>query len=416
MKRAIVNGGETLKGNVYISGSKNASIAIIAACLLVNGEIVLDNVPRVNDVNVMLNVAESIGVKYKWVNTNQLSIDCSDLNSSTIGYNYSKELHASILFLGPLVGRFGESSISLPGNDNLGPRPVDLHLKGFNLKGIHADIENGQIKVIGHNKRDSKIYLDYPSVGATENLILNSVLGDCVTVIEGAAKDPEIVNMASFLTFMGAKIRGAGTDSVKIKGVSALNPVRYTIMPDRMEAGTFMIMAATNRNDITLNGIVNRHLKPVTAKIREAGAEVIESEGAVRVIGAHRLKSINVKATPYPGFPTDLQPTITAVLTTALNTSIISEKVFKSRFQHIGELRRLGAKIKVEGNTAVISGIEKLLGASVNANDSRGAAALITAGLLAHGKTEISNAQFIDNGYESWLEKLTALKADVKLV
>lgn len=416
MKRVIINGGETLKGSVDISGSKNASLAIIAACFLVEGEILIDNVPRVNDVYLMLNVAESIGAKYEWVSNNRLLLDCSHLNSCTIDYNYSKDLHASILFLGPLVGRFGEASIFLPGNDNLGPRPVDLHLKGFNLKGIRANIENGKITVNGYNKIDSKIYLDYPSVGATENLILNSVLGDCVTIIEGAAKDPEIVNMASFLTSMGAQIRGAGTDTIKIKGVSGLKPVTYTIMPDRMEAGTFMIMAATNSGDINIHGIVNKHLKPVAAKMREAGAEIVESDSSVRIIGAPRLKSINVKATPYPGFPTDLQPIITAALTTAPNTSIISEKVYKSRFQHIGELRRLGAKIKVEGNTAVISGVDMLMGSSVTANDTRGGAALLTAGLLAQGTTELIGAEFIDNGYENWVEKLSSLNGHVKII
>lgn len=416
MKRVYISGERNLKGSVNVSGSKNASIAIIAASLLVKGEVVLDNVPRVNDVQEMLELVRSIGAKYDWIDINQLAIDCSELNSTTIDYKLTQRLHASILLLGPLVGRFGECAISLPGNDNLGPRPIDLHLKGFKLKGIHADISNGQIIVNGRTNQDSVIYLDFPSVGATENLILNSVLGESVTIIQGAAKDPEIVNVASFLTSMGAKISGAGTDTIKIRGVAQLQPVSYTIMPDRMEAGTFMIMAVANRGDVTIFGVVNKHLKPVIAKLREAGAEVTEADGAVRVKSNPKLQSLIVKATPYPGFPTDLQPVISAALTTASNTSIISEKVYKNRFQYIGELRRLGAKIKVEGNTAVITGVDRLLGTSVTASDTRGAAALLTAGLMAYNKTEIINAEFLDNGYENWIEKVNSINGNIVLV
>lgn len=416
MKRVYISGERNLKGSVNVSGSKNASIAIIAASLLVKGEVVLDNVPRVNDVQEMLELVRSIGAKYDWIDINQLAIDCSELNSTTIDYKLTQRLHASILLLGPLVGRFGECAMSLPGNDNLGPRPIDLHLKGFKLKGIHAYISNGQIIVNGRTNQDSVIYLDFPSVGATENLILNSVLGESVTIIQGAAKDPEIVNVASFLTSMGAKISGAGTGTIKIRGVAQLQPVSYTIMPDRMEAGTFMIMAAANRGDVTILGVVNKHLKPVTAKLREAGAEVTEADGAVRVKSNQKLQSLTVKATPYPGFPTDLQPLISAALTTASNTSIISEKVYKNRFQYIGELRRLGAKIKVEGNTAVITGVDRLLGTSVTASDTRGAAALLTAGLMACNKTEIFNAEFLDNGYENWIEKINSINGNIVLV
>lgn len=416
MQKVYIYGERNLKGSVNVSGSKNASIAIIAASLLVKGAVVLDNVPRVNDVQKMLELVKTIGAEYAWTDTNQLAIDCSELNSTTIDYSLTQKLHASILVVGPLAGRFGECAISLPGNDNLGPRPVDLHLKGFKLRGFHAHISNGQIMVKGRPNQDSVIYLDFPSVGATENLMLNSVLGDAVTVIQGAAKDPEIVNLASFLTSMGAKISGAGTDIIKIRGVAQLHPVSYTIMPDRMEAGTFMIMAAANRGDVNIFGVVNKHLKPVIAKLREAGAEVTENDSAVQVKTTQRLQSLIIKATPYPGFPTDLQPVISAALTTAVNTSIISEKVYKNRFQYINELRRFGAKIKVEGNTAVITGVDKLSGASVSACDTRGAAALLTAGLMADNRTELVNSEFLDNGYENWLDKLNSINGNITLV
>lgn len=411
-----IEGGYPLHGQVRVSGAKNAGLVLMAASILADSEVILDNLPRIRDVEVMTEILNDIGVKTVWQEDSSLSI-CpppGPINTKT-SYELAKMLRASNLFLGAMLGREREAIISLPGGCDIGSRPMDLHIKGVQALGTEIEIEHGYIYARAKNPMGSSVYLDFPSVGATENIIMMAAKTPGTTIIENAAKEPEIVDLANFLNSMGAKIRGAGTDLIKIEGVSELKGVRYSIIPDRIEAGTFMVAAAITKGEILIENVIPTHLNPVIAKLHETGATVEITDSGILVRAGKSIAPIDIKTLPYPGFPTDMQSQMMSLLSLAEGSSIIVENVFENRFQIVDELKRMGAKIKVEGHTAVIEGVPCLYGAIVKATDLRAGAALILAGLSARGETTIENAIHIFRGYENIKEKLNSLGAKVYL-
>ncbi|GAB4272345.1 UDP-N-acetylglucosamine 1-carboxyvinyltransferase [Thermincola ferriacetica] len=409
MNSLIISGGTPLVGEVKIAGAKNAALAIIAAALLTDAPVIIDNVPNISDVNVMLDIVKNLGVEADWCEKNTIRIHVpGDIGYQT-PYELVKKLRASNLLLGPLLARQGRVEISLPGGCNIGSRPMDLHFKGLAGMGAEIELEHGVIKGKCDRLEGAKIYLDFPSVGATENIMMAAVLAKGQTVIENVAKEPEIVDLANFLNSMGAKVRGAGTDVIRIDGVERLRGGRYSVIPDRIEAGTFMVAAVATDGDLLIDGVITTHIEPLIAKLREAGAEIREEDEKVRVRRRSKLRPIDIKTLPYPGFPTDMQSQMMAMLTTVKGTSVIVENIFENRLQVADEFKRMGAKIKVEGRTAIIQGVEKLQGAKVKASDLRAGAALIIAGLMAEGETEICNTHYIERGYEGIYDKLNAL-------
>lgn len=415
MDKYIIVGGQPLQGKVKISGAKNAALALIAASLLAEGETVLDNVPRIADVMVLLEILEYLGVTVKWRGENTVSIVVPDNINHVTPYHLDKKLRASNLLLGPLLARKKAAQISLPGGCNIGSRPMDLHLKGLQALGAYIELEKGYIKARGR-LTGNRVYLDFPSVGATENIMMAAIGAEGLTVMENVAKEPEIVDLANFLNAMGAKIRGAGTDVIKIEGGTRLQGTRYSVIPDRIEAGTMMMAAAITGGNVVVQNVISRHLQPVIAKLQETGVQVMEQEEEIQVIGGGELLATDVKTLPYPGFPTDLQSPMMALLTLAKGTSVIVENVYENRLQTAEELKRMGADIKVEGQMAVICGVEKLYGAEVNACDLRSGAALVLAGLAAQGQTKVGGLHLIDRGYEKLEEKLAGLGARIKRV
>ncbi len=418
MPKLIVSEGKPLTGKVRVSGAKNSVLPIIAASILANKDSVIEEIPYLTDVQIMCDLLESFGINVEFSNNyNKLYISASDIINTTAPYELVNKMRASILVMGPLLAKSGQAKISLPGGCAIGTRPVDLHLKGFAAMG--ADITQGhgfiEAKVNGKLK-GSKIYLDFPSVGATENIMMAAVLAEGQTIIENAAIEPEIVDLATFLTAMGADIKGAGTDAIKINGVTSLGGTNHAVIPDRIEAGTFMVAAAISGGDVVIDNIVPDHVKPITAKLREAGVEVSEELASIHVKAGNDLKSIDIKTHPYPGFPTDMQAQMTALMTKAEGTSMIIETIFENRFMHLAELKRMGANVKIEGRSAVIEGKPRLTGAQVKATDLRAGAALILAGLIAEGDTEISDIEHIERGYVEIHEKLNALGANIKRV
>ena len=418
MPKLIVSEGKPLTGKVRVSGAKNSVLPIIAASILANKDSVIEEIPYLTDVQIMCDLLESFGINVEFSNNyNKLYISASDIINTTAPYELGNKMRASILVMGPLLAKSGQAKISLPGGCAIGTRPVDLHLKGFAAMG--ADITQGhgfiEAKVNGKLK-GSKIYLDFPSVGATENIMMAAVLAEGQTIIENAAIEPEIVDLATFLTAMGADIKGAGTDAIKINGVTSLGGTNHAVIPDRIEAGTFMVAAAISGGDVAIDNIVPDHVKPITAKLREAGVEVSEELASIHVKAGNDLKSIDIKTHPYPGFPTDMQAQMTALMTKAEGTSMIIETIFENRFMHLAELKRMGANVKIEGRSAVIEGKPRLTGAQVKATDLRAGAALILAGLIAEGDTEISDIEHIERGYVEIHEKLNALGANIKRV
>ncbi len=418
MPKLIVSEGKPLTGKVRVSGAKNSVLPIIAASTLANKDSVIEEIPYLTDVQIMCDLLESFGINVEFSNNyNKLYISASDIINTTAPYELVNKMRASILVMGPLLAKSGQAKISLPGGCAIGTRPVDLHLKGFAAMG--ADITQGhgfiEAKVNGKLK-GSKIYLDFPSVGATENIMMAAVLAEGQTIIENAAIEPEIVDLATFLTAMGADIKGAGTDAIKINGVTSLGGTNHAVIPDRIEAGTFMVAAAISGGDVVIDNIVPDHVKPITAKLREAGVEVSEELASIHVKAGNDLKSIDIKTHPYPGFPTDMQAQMTALMTKAEGTSMIIETIFENRFMHLAELKRMGANVKIEGRSAVIEGKPRLTGAQVKATDLRAGAALILAGLIAEGDTEISDIEHIERGYVEIHEKLNALGANIKRV
>lgn len=414
MKKLIITGGRPLFGKLRISGAKNAALAIMAGALLATEPVLLENIPDISDVNVFLAILKELGVEVKTKNQDCIEITTPDQIDTVTPYRQVKKLRASNLLLGPLLARFGQAEIALPGGCNIGSRPMDLHIKGLQSMGAQIVIDHGFIKGRCERLKGAKIYLDFPSVGATENIMMAAVLAKGQTILENVAKEPEIVDLANFLNSLGAKVRGAGTDVIKIEGVERLGGGFYSVIPDRIEAGTFMVAAVATGGKLVLENVISTHLEPLIAKLRETNAEIVEDDEALTISAAGSLKPIDIKTLPYPGFPTDMQSQMMALLTVVKGTSVITENVFENRLQVADEFKRMGAKIKVEGRSAIIQGVKKLQGAQVKSSDLRAGAALIIAGLIAEGETEICNTNYIDRGYEKIEEKLTAVGAQIR--
>ncbi len=410
----LIEGGNPLFGKVRVSGAKNAGLVVMAASIMAEGEVILDNLPHIRDVEVMKQILNEIGAQTEWNEDGSLSIkvDPGCIKTRT-SYELGKQLRASNLFLGAMLGCSGEAVVSMPGGCDIGSRPMDLHIKGLQALGSVTRIEHGYIYAQTSNSCGSRVYLDFPSVGATENIMMLAAKTPGMSVIENAAKEPEIVDLANFLNSMGGRIRGAGTDVIKIEGVETLKAGRYAIIPDRIEAGTYMVAAAITGGDILVQNVIPTHLHPIIAKLQETGAVVQETDEGVRVMAGKEILPADIKTLPYPGFPTDMQSQMMALLTIARGSSVVVENVFENRFQIVDELKRMGAKIKVEGHTAVIEGTDRLCGAKVKATDLRAGAALVLGGLAAAGKTEIENAIHIFRGYENLAEKLASLGARI---
>lgn len=416
MEKIIVKKSEPLRGTVRISGAKNAALPILAASLLGTEDVVLEDVPGLKDVDIMCQVLESLGSTVKRVEKNKIIINSNNLSSYVTNYELMGKMRASFLVMGPLLGRMGKTVNSLPGGCNIGARPIDLHLKGFEALGAKIENNVGDITASCEKLIGDTIYLDFPSVGATENIMTAAVLAEGETVIENAAMEPEIVDLANFLRKMGAKVVGAGTSTIRINGVKELKGCTHQIIPDRIEAGTFMVAAAMTEGDIKIENVIVSHIKPVIAKLEEAGAQVIEEDDSLRVIGNSIKRPINIKTLPYPGFPTDMQAQFMAFTTTLNGKSAVKETVFENRFMHADELAKMGADINTKDREARVVGPSQLKGAKVNATDLRAGAALILAGLMAEGETEIGEIYHIDRGYEDIEEKFRKLGANIERV
>lgn len=416
LDKFIIMGGKKLNGEVTISGAKNSAVAIIPAALLVEGTCVIENVPDIRDVKVISDILSHLGASVKYLDAHTLEINCKKLNSYSAPYDMVSKMRASYYLIGALLGRFKNAEIPMPGGCNFGTRPIDLHIKGFEALGAVINTDRGIIDAHAEKLTGVPVYMDQVSVGATINIMLAAVRAQGTTVIENAAKEPHIVDVANFLNSMGASIRGAGTDVIKIKGVDELKGGTYSIIPDQIEAGTFMIAAAATGGDILIKNVIPKHLESISAKLIEMHANVEEYDDSIRVTRTRELTKANIKTLPYPGFPTDLQPQITTLLSVAKGTSIVTESVWDNRFQYIDELRRLGAKISVDGRTAVVEGVESLSGCQVVATDLRAGAGMVIAALMAKGVTEIGGLRHIDRGYENFEQKLSALGAQIKRI
>lgn len=412
----IIDGGVPLKGTVRISGAKNAILPSLAACLLTEEKTILKDVPDLEDVHTMCNLLNSLGADTTFNKKDkEIIVNTSSINKYTAPYELVNQMRASFLVMGPLLARKGRSKVSLPGGCAIGSRPVDLHLKGFSALGANINTGHGYVEASVKGKlTGARIYLDFPSVGATENILMASVLAKGRTIIENAATEPEIVNLATLLVSMGANVTGAGTDTIRVVGTDRLHGTEHAIIPDRIEAGTFMLAAAITGGNVKIENVMTEHIKPISAKLRESGVEISEELGVVHIKSNPHLKAVDIKTHPYPGFPTDMQAQMTSFLSRAEGTSMIVETIFENRFMHISELKRMGAKIKIDGRTAIIEGRVPFMGAQVKATDLRAGAALILAGLCADGKTEISSIHHIDRGYEKMEEKLRALGARIR--
>jgi len=404
-----------LHGKVRISGAKNSVLPIIAASLLTEDICILEDVPQLEDLHVACEVLRSLGSKID-IYSNSLKIDNSGVNKNYAPDELIRKMRASFLIMGPLLARQGKIKITLPGGCAIGSRPIDLHLKGFSALGASIMMGNGYIEAKADKLKGNKIYLDFPSVGATENIMMAAALAEGQTIIENAAEEPEVVDLSNFINAMGGNIRGAGTGTIKIEGVKYLHGASHAVIPDRIEAGTFMVAAAITRGDILLENVLIDHLKPVEAKLKEAGVKISEEGEGIRVQGTSHMKPVDVKTLPYPGFPTDMQAQIMALLSTIPGTSIITETVFENRFMHVSELKRMGANIKIEGRSAIVEGVDKLTGARVKATDLRAGAALVLAGLFAEGETEIGDVYHIDRGYDRCEDKFKALGANIERI
>ncbi|AIS51365.1 UDP-N-acetylglucosamine 1-carboxyvinyltransferase 1 [Thermoanaerobacter kivui] len=405
----IVEKSPPLKGTVKISGAKNSVLPIIAASLLSSGEVVLDDIPKLEDVNVMIELIKHFGAICEFENERlKIKVDIKDVEAP---YDLVKKMRASFLVMGPILARLGHAKISMPGGCAIGSRPIDLHLKGFQTLGADITIGHGYVEARAKKLTGKKIYLDFPSVGATENIMMAAVFAEGVTTIENAAEEPEIVDLANFLNKMGANIKGAGTDTIRIEGVKKLKGAEHTVIPDRIEAGTFMVAAAMTGGNVLIENVIVDHVRSIIAKLTECGIKITEEPKGLRVKGVKNYKAVDIKTLPYPGFPTDMQAQMMAMMTVAKGTSVIIETVFENRFMHVDELKRMGANIKIEGRSAVVTGVDHLTGAEVKATDLRAGAALVLAGLIAEGKTEINDIYHIDRGYVKMEEKLRNLGA-----
>ncbi len=416
MEKLVIHGGRRLEGRVKISGAKNAVLPIIAATLLGQDQpSCLDEVPALEDVHTITEVLRELGVKAEFQKEqHRLLVDSTEITSCEAPYDLVRKMRASFLIMGPLLARCGQAKISLPGGCAIGTRPIDLHLKGFEALGAEIRIGHGFIEAAAPNGlKGARIYLDFPSVGATENILMAASMAEGQTILENPAQEPEIVDLANYLNVMGAKIRGAGTNVIKIMGVPKLVGRDYTIIPDRIEAGTYMVAAAMTQGDVYIENAITEHLKPVIAKLKEAGVTILEDVDGVRVTCEKYPKAVDIKTMPYPGFPTDMQAQFMAMLTVSVGTGMVTETVFENRFMHVDELKRMGAKIKIDGRTSIVEGVEHLTGCQVKATDLRAGAAMVLAGLVADGETQVGYIHHIDRGYDNLVEKLVGLGADI---
>ena len=416
MEQYAIKGGNPLVGEVEIGGAKNAALAILAAAAMTDETVTIENVPDLRDTMAMLQAMESIGIRVEKLDRHTIKINAGTINDLIIEDDSIKKIRASYYFLGALLGKYKKAEVALPGGCNIGLRPIDQHIKGFRALGADVRIEYGLIITEAKRLVGSHIYLDVVTVGATINIMMAAAMAEGQTIIENAAKEPHVVDVANFLNSMGASIKGAGTDVIRIKGVQKLHGTEYAIIPDQIEAGTFMFAAAVTRGDVTVKNVIPKHLESISAKLIEIGCEVEESDDAVRVVAAKPLTHTHVKTLPYPGFPTDMQPQITVALGLSKGTSIVTESIFENRFKYVDELTRMGANIKVESNTAIIDGVPKYTGASLTAPDLRAGAALVTAALAAEGISTIDDIKFIERGYEDFSQKLQSLGAQIEKV
>ncbi len=416
MEQYAIKGGNPLVGEVEIGGAKNAALAILAAAIMTDETVLIENVPDVRDTNVLMQAMESIGVVVNRIDRHTVKINASQIHDLVIEDDYIKKIRASYYLLGALLGKYSKAEVALPGGCNIGLRPIDQHIKGFRALGANVRIEHGLIITEAARLKGNHIYMDVVTVGATMNVMMAAVMAEGTTVIENAAKEPHVVDLANFLNSMGANVKGAGTDVIRIKGVSKLHGTEYVIIPDQIEAGTFMFAAAVTKGDVTVKNVIPKHLESISAKLLEIGCEIEESDDAVRVVAAKPLGHTHVKTLPYPGFPTDMQPQITVALGLSAGTSIVTESIFENRFKYVDELTCMGANIKVESNTAIIDGVPKYTGANITAPDLRAGAALVIAALAADGISTVDDIKYIQRGYEDFHLKLQGLGAQIDLV
>ena len=414
----MINGGTPLRGEVEISGAKNAAVAIIPAALMVNGVCRLENIPQISDTDMLLTILAQLGSKVRMINRSAIEIDSRSVTFQDAPFDLMRKIRASYYLIGAMLGRFGSAKTTMPGGCNFGVRPIDQHIKGMTALGAQVDIRNGFVYATTPDGKlhGSRIYLDKVSVGATMNIMLAAALAMGRTIIENAAREPHIVDLANFLNSMGADIRGAGTDTIKINGVESLHGGTYTIIPDQIEAGTYMVAAAATGGEVLIKNVIPKHLECISAKLRETGTIVQENEDSVLVKGAANLHKANIKTLPYPGFPTDMQPQMGALLCLAEGTSVITEGIYDNRYKYVNELRKMGADIQVDGRVAIIEGGARLTGAPVMACDLRACAAMVIAGLCAEGTTEVEEIHFIERGYEDFIGKLRSMGADISIV
>lgn len=418
MEKYVIKGGTVLRGEVEISGAKNAAVAIIPAALMVDGVCRIENVPQISDTETLLMILKDLGAKVRYIDPHTVEIDCTKARYQDAPYELMRKIRASYYLIGAMLGRFGSAKTTMPGGCNFGVRPIDQHIKGMTALGAQVEVKNGFVyaDAVGGRLRGTRIYLDKVSVGATMNIILAATLAQGRTIIENAAREPHIVDLANFLNSMGADIRGAGTDTVKINGTDKLHGGSYTIIPDQIEAGTYMVAAAATGGEVLIKNIIPKHLECISAKLRETGTIVQEYEDSVLVKGARTLRKANVKTLPYPGFPTDMQAPIGTLLCLAEGTSVITEGIYDNRYKYVNELRKMGAEIQVDGRVAVIEGGKRLTGAPVHACDLRAGAAMVIAGMCAGGTTVVEDVHYIERGYENFVGKLNAMGADIEIV
>ena len=416
MEQYVIKGGNPLVGEVEIGGAKNAALGILAAAIMTDETVIIDNLPNVRDINVLLSAMEGIGAKIERLGEHKVKINGSLIHDLSVDYEYINKIRASYYLLGALLGKYKKAEVAFPGGCAIGTRPIDLHLKGFRALGADVDIQHGLISATAEHLVGNHIYLDKVSVGATINIMMAASMAEGKTIIENAAKEPHVVDVANFLNSMGANIRGAGTDVIRIVGVEKLHKTEYSIIPDQIEAGTFMFAAAATKGDVTVKNVIPKHLEATTAKLIEIGCEVEEFDDAVRVVSSKPLHHTQVTTLPYPGFPTDMQPQMSVLLALAEGTSTVTESIFENRFKYVDELTRMGAQVKVESNIAIITGVEKFTGARVSAPDLRAGAAMVCAALVANGTTTINNAEHILRGYGSIVEKLTDVGAKIEII
>ena len=418
MNKYVIRGGRPLFGEVTISGAKNAAVGIIPAALLVDGICRIENIPQISDVTLFFSMLEELGARVRVLNRHAVEIDSRHIHSTRAGYDLARRIRASYYLLGALLGRKGEATVAMPGGCDFGVRPIDQHIKGFTAMGASVSIEGGYIttRAEGGRMRGANVYLDVVSVGATMNIMMAAVLADGYTVIENAAREPHIVDLANFLNSMGADVKGAGTDSIRIRGVERLTGGTYAIIPDQIEAGTYMTAVAAAGGQVLIKNVIPKHMDCISVKLREMGVDIEENGDEILIRRNGPLCRANVKTMPYPGFPTDMQPQIVTVLSLAKGTSLVTESVWNSRFKYVDELKRLGARIHVDGKIAIVEGVERLTGAPVESPDLRAGAALVVAALAAEGETEIGQVQYIERGYEDMVGKLRALGADIRVI